>query len=231
MIRKILILILVIGLLPLSASAQRGRVKRLRRNASVHQTQHRAKVKKEKPHQDVKPKVEERVREAAAQPTPIVTEVPGVGRITSFPLIPESYALGVESKRGHDHFVPMNFTRIVQRWNTAQKGKDFHTAWEEIGGKMHYTYQHNLAQDLDKLYQGNGVPAIDMVGRQPVRIYALPFDGIVYEPLGKEPKTLDPTQWLVVYHYSGKARGTIISFDEKGLRFFKLENTAQTPAP
>ena len=212
---------------PTSAFAQRGgRVKRLRRNTSVHQT-HRPKEKQRKPRQDVKPKVEERVREVAPQVTPIVSEVPGVGRITSFPLIPESYALDVPSKRGHEHFVPMNFTRIVQRWNTAQKGKDFQTAWAEIGGKMHYTSQHKLAEDLDKLYQGNGVPAVDRVGRQPVRIYTLPFDGIVYEPLGHAPKTLDPSQWLVVYYFSGKIRGTLISYDERGLQFFKIENAPQ----
>ena len=212
---------------PTSAFAQRGgRVKRLRRGTPEHQT-HRH-IKQKKTHQNIKPKVEEKAREAAPQVPPIVSEVPGVGRITSFPLIPESYALGVESKRGHEHFVPMNFTRIVQRWNTAQKGKDFQTAWAEIGGKMHYESQHKLAEDLDKLYQGNGIPAMDRVSRQPVRIYTLPFDGIVYEPQGKAAKTLDPSQWLVVYYFSGRTRGTIVSYDENGLRFFKIENDSPT---
>ncbi len=228
-------------LLPTTALAQRGRVKRLRNPSYVHHTHLTPQA------QPVRAaRIHSAVRRAAQrpdQPVPAtanprittqqeirITEVPGVGKITSFSLMPDYYTIETPSRRGHSHFVPTNLLGLVRRWAVSNKGKDWTAAWEQVGGKMFYTSQQELAQVLDALYQGKGVPAHDRVTSRPVRIYTLPFEGLEYGPAGRQTQRLDPAAYVVVF-YPETGRGSLVVFDESGLQFFKIDDSMATVEP
>lgn len=158
-----------------------------------------------------------------------VTQVPGVGTIRSFPVLDINkgvdYGLHVPTRRGHEHYVPMDMKGIVERLWRYNKHLDLAARWQEIGGKMHYTNQKALAQDLHKLYQGQGIPVKD-VTRTEGFIYTLPVEGIVYEPSGRPARVLTMQDDAVVY-YSRRDSGQLIVSRAEALRFYKLNATPE----
>ncbi|WP_428075612.1 hypothetical protein [Candidatus Avelusimicrobium luingense] len=153
------------------------------------------------------------------------TNVPGVGTVRSFSVTGDlniDYGLEVPTRRGHtDHFVPMDLEKIIQRWDINYKNVDLQTRWQEIGGKMEYNNQQSLVQDIHRLYEGQGIPAQEILTKQDVLIYTLPFDGIVYSGHAQS-QSLQKKDAIVVF-YPKRNRGQLVKFDKDGLRFYRLK--------
>lgn len=154
----------------------------------------------------------------------LITDIPGVGKVHSYSDIPEiDYSLHVPSRRGHDHFVPMDLQRLTERVIKNIHQGDSAKQWEEMGGKMEYTSQKALAQELHRLYQGNGVRVVDPMGQEGI-IYVLPVEGMVYAPIGRNAELLDPSHNVLIY-YPQLNSGTLVTVSAEGLKFFKLQTT------
>ncbi|MBO5911394.1 MAG: hypothetical protein J6Q05_04295, partial [Elusimicrobiaceae bacterium] len=78
-------------------------------------------------------------------------------------------------------------------------------AYGEPGyGKAFYETQAQLARDLDTFYQGQAEVYVGPDGRE-VKLYALPVDGILYQPVGyKKPVVLNSNEYFVVYDVTAK---------------------------
>ena len=159
----------------------------------------------------------------------LITDIPGVGKVHSYSDIPEiDYSLHVPSRRGHDHFVPMDLKRITERVIKTTHQSNWPQQWVEMGGKMEYTSQRALAQELHRLYQGIGTRVVDPMGQEGI-IYVLPVEGMVYAPIGRNAEVLDATRNIVIF-YPQQNSGTLVTVSEEGLKFFQLKKTIQEGA-
>ncbi len=85
-------------------------------------------------------------------------------------------------------------------------------------GKAFYEDQNELAQDLNRFYEGQGV--VRMEGKRTVKLYSLPVDGILYKPAGyKEPVVLQADDYFVVYDMDGNT-GKLVENTPENLQFY-----------
>ena len=77
------------------------------------------------------------------------------------------------------------------------------------GEHVLYANQNDLARDLDKFYQGQA-DVYQSPGGRPVKLYALPVDGLLYGPAEYEvPLVLNADEYFVVYDMLSKT-GNIV---------------------
>lgn len=68
-----------------------------------------------------------------------------------------------------------------------------------------YTDQSQLARDLDAFYEGNAETYIGPDGRE-VKLYALPVNGILYQPAGyAQPMVLNSNEYFVIYDVASRS--------------------------
>lgn len=118
--------------------------------------------------------------------------------------------------------------RSLTNWSPDIPKDGIVEQWINIGGKLRYTSQSELARDLDKFYEGKGTEMTDPFG-QTVKFYMLPVEGIIFEPLGySEPHILKADRDFVVYNPARKG-GQLAQNTPVVFQFYKPAVTA-TPA-
>ncbi|MBR4355146.1 MAG: hypothetical protein IKP96_01015 [Elusimicrobiaceae bacterium] len=162
---------------------------------------------------------------------PPAVVIPGVGTVRKYTLGPDMdittddnsrYTLQNPTRRQHmEHYTPTDLMGIIRRHVIHHNFQSTATQWENQQGLKHYTDQRNLALDLNAFYKGEGIRVMDLISKTEALIYALPVEGIVYEPSGREARTLVPREDIVVF-FPDRNTGQLIKLAPEALRFFTL---------
>ena len=157
---------------------------------------------------------------------PPAVKIPGVGTVRKYTLGPDmeniTYTLQTPTRRQHmEHYTPTDLMGIIRRHVIHHNFQSTATQWENQQGLKHYTDQRNLALDLNAFYKGEGIRVMDLISKTEALIYALPVEGIVYEPSGREARTLVPKEDIVVF-FPDRNTGQLIKLAPEALRFFTL---------
>lgn len=93
----------------------------------------------------------------------------------------------------------------------------------ELGyGKAFYTDADELAQDLNVFYKGKADTYTDSAGHT-VKLYALPVDGILYQPDGQqEVQVLNSQEYFVVYDETDRT-GKIVPYTPQSYNLYVYE--------
>ncbi len=159
---------------------------------------------------------------------PPAVVIPGVGTVQKYTLGPNinvdhsKYTIQIPTRRQHmEHYTPTDLMGIIRRHVIHHNFQSTATQWENQQGLKHYTDQRNLALDLNAFYKGEGIRVMDLISKTEALIYALPVEGIVYEPSGREARTLVPREDIVVF-FPDRNTGQLIKLAPEALRFFTL---------